>query len=92
MALVCYEHNFIFLKTYKTAGTSVEMALEPLCVPPGTEIVEHHPVIKTRYGIVGRRGPATKDGGGGLNKIKRRFEWWGHMGALGVRLRVGKKR
>ncbi len=64
MALVCYKHRFIFLKTRKTAGTSVEMALEPLCVPPGTEIREHRSMIKTRYGIVAHRGFGGLDQGG----------------------------
>ena len=31
--IVSYRHNFIFIKTHKTGGTSVEMALTPLCGP-----------------------------------------------------------
>ena len=29
--IVCHEHKFIFLKTKKTAGTSIELALSALC-------------------------------------------------------------
>ena len=43
--IVSHEHKFIFLKTKKTAGTSVELALTELCGPddvitPLTEIDE----------------------------------------------------
>ncbi len=31
--IVCHEHRFIFLKTNKTAGTSVEIALSLVCSP-----------------------------------------------------------
>ena len=31
--IVCHEYKFIFLKTRKTAGTSIEAALAPLCGP-----------------------------------------------------------
>lgn len=31
--IVCHEHKFVFLKTRKTAGTSVEVALTQLCGP-----------------------------------------------------------
>jgi hypothetical protein len=32
-AAVSHEHKFIFLKTKKTAGTSIELALTQLCRP-----------------------------------------------------------
>ena len=31
--IVSHEHKFIFLKTKKTAGTSIELALSQLCGP-----------------------------------------------------------
>ena len=31
--IVCHRHRFIFLKTRKTAGTSIELSLRPLCGP-----------------------------------------------------------
>jgi len=61
--LVSYTHKFIYLKPGKTAGTSVEVFLEPLCAPP-----DHNPshvtdVIDTEYGIVGeRRGSSNTSG------------------------------
>jgi len=31
--IISHEHKFIFLKTRKTAGTSIELALSHLCGP-----------------------------------------------------------
>lgn len=42
--LVSHEHRFIYIKTVKTAGTSVEAALEPFCA----------------HGIVGARGDGAR--------------------------------
>ncbi|WP_101065631.1 sulfotransferase family protein [Roseovarius salinarum] len=55
MTLVSYDHGFIFLKTRKTAGTSVEMFLQPFCTPPGHPVEEWGEAIVTRHGIVGQR-------------------------------------
>jgi hypothetical protein len=40
--IISHEHKFIFIKTKKTAGTSIELALSQLCgpddiIPPTTE-------------------------------------------------------
>ena len=55
MVLVCHGPRFIYLKTRKTAGTSVEMALEPFCAPPGHTITERTAGLRTERGIVGHR-------------------------------------
>ena len=52
--IVSHTHKFIFLKTKKTAGTSIELALSELCGPddvitPLTEIDEAQ-----RAGLLGR--------------------------------------
>lgn len=56
MALVSHQHRFIYLKTEKTGGTSVEMALQTLCTPPGTEVRHYGPAIVSEVGILGARG------------------------------------
>lgn len=89
MVLVCHKHDFIFLKTRKTAGTSIEMALEPLCVPPGQKIVEFHPVQVSEYGIVGRRGDQYRLKG--WRKPLRYREWRNHRSAAFVRRMIGQK-
>lgn len=53
MVLVCHLHKFIFLKTRKTAGTSVEAALQVLISEGGVEEETNESV--GRDGIVGRR-------------------------------------
>ncbi|WP_264210955.1 sulfotransferase family protein [Leisingera thetidis] len=55
MVLVCHDHKFIFLKTRKTAGTSIEMLLEPLCTPPGRTVTERTSGCASKHGIVGFR-------------------------------------
>lgn len=54
--LVSHAHRFIYLKTRKTAGTSVEALLEPFCAPPGHRVRHGAPELVTPYGIVGLRG------------------------------------
>lgn len=54
--LVSHRNHFIFLKTGKTAGTSVEMYFEPWCLPPGeTSETALRDVSETGAGIVGPR-------------------------------------
>lgn len=55
MTLVSHRHRFIFLKTRKTGGTSVEMLLEPMCRLPGQSVVHHTTGSVTAFGIVGVR-------------------------------------
>lgn len=55
--LVSHTHKFIYLKTKKTASTSVEAYLERFCLPPNFNIKQHiEPTIITDYGIVTKRG------------------------------------
>ena len=55
MVLVSHSHKFIFLKTRKTAGTSVEMMLEPACAPKDHTVQHKTPGLVSEYGIVGAR-------------------------------------
>lgn len=55
MVLICHNHSFIFLKTRKTAGTSIEMHLEPLCAPANHVVTEATHAKVCDLGIVGRR-------------------------------------
>ncbi len=54
--LVSHRKKFIFLKTGKTAGTSVELYLEPWCLPEGEEAKKvQRDASVTEAGIVGPR-------------------------------------
>ena len=73
--LVSHKHKFIFLKSTKTAGTSVEAYFQPLCVPEGHVYEGKTPVIETDVGIVGARGAEFVEG--------QRF--WNHMSASSLK-------
>lgn len=80
MVLVSFEKQFIYTKTVKSAGTSVEVFFQPYCVPPDYGDDPWVPgEIVTDYGIVGFRG---KD---------RPAEtiWYNHMPAAEVRHYLG---
>lgn len=54
--IVCHAHRFIFIKTHKTAGTSIEIALSSLC-GPGDIITTISPEDEATRQALGFRGP-----------------------------------
>lgn len=79
--LVSHRKQFIFTKTAKTAGTSVESYFEPFCMPPGEwEESQARAEHVSESGIVGYRGtePGT-------------YTFWNHMPAASIRDQVGAK-
>ena len=89
MVLVCHDKRFVFLKTSKTAGTSIEMLLEPFCAPPGHVPKEETPPIHSSHGIIGRRMlPARTP-----KILHRRWNRWvHHMPASAVKKYLGPER
>lgn len=77
--LISHICRFIFLKTLKTAGTSVEIYLEPYCVDPKSYSgeIHHRDQMDSEWGVVGSRGRA--DG-----------KWYNHMAAARVRELVSR--
>jgi hypothetical protein len=77
MVMISHSHRFIYLKTFKTASTSTEVALERFCAP--TEALAKG-VARAAYdgpeGIIGSRGPAQD---------AAQDRWHGHMPAAAVR-------
>lgn len=79
--LVSHRYRFIWLKTIKTAGTSVEIALQPYCLPEGAEApLGACQAIETPAGIIGARGALDAVQGA---------RWWNHMPAALIRDRLG---
>lgn len=80
--LVSHSHKFIYTKTVKTGGTSVESYFERFCMP-GDEWTESHWRYEhvSESGIVGHRGPNMPGNCG----------WWNHMSARLIRQRVGEE-
>jgi len=78
--LVSHRLRFIYTKTAKTGGTSVESYFERYCMPEGEWSESHaRDAHESPEGIVGRRGAA--DG--------RPVRWWNHMTAEAIRREVG---
>lgn len=82
--LVSLRHGFIYQKVHKTAGTSVEILLEPCCCPPGLYPgpAHHRPELVTPDGIIGRRGRKQR----GVAET-----WYNHMPAAEVRALLGEE-
>jgi hypothetical protein len=78
--LISHICKFIYLKTRKTGGTSVEIYFEPFCVDPTKYTGERHhrDAEISAWGVVGSRG--TADG-----------PWYNHMPAHEVRARAGQE-
>jgi len=87
MVLVSHRREFIFLKTRKTAGTSIELLLEPFCAPPGHVATEVTYQRVSREGIIGARGTRRR----GLGRYFRP-DWRNHKPAAAVRRDLGERR
>ena len=84
MVLVSHAARFIYMKTRKTAGTTVEMYFERFCVSQGTSaapeaVTESVRETVTEAGIVGSRRSGKRDGD----------TWQNHMPAERVRDLLG---
>jgi hypothetical protein len=80
--LVSHRFRFIFTKTVKTAGTSVEAYFEQFCLPAGEDsyLPAHgRPEYESPTGIIGYRGP--REG--------RSDKWFNHMSAKTIKQQVG---
>ena len=77
--LVSHRNNFIYTKTVKTAGTSVESYYEPYCMPEGKWTFSpcREPHVSDA-GVIGYRG--SESGG---------KEWFNHMPAADIRNKGG---
>lgn len=95
MVLVSHDREFIFLKTRKTAGTSIEMHLQKYCAAPGFVSTETTPCIISDYGIVGtlRKGkhePVPPELQKGFEMRSSRI-WTPHMPVRRLRRQLGRK-
>ncbi len=80
--LISHRYKYIYLKTVKTAGTSVEIYFERFCVDPAASYKERHfrePAI-SKLGVVGYRGPNING-----------QTWYNHMPAKRVSELLGQE-
>ncbi|MEM8557668.1 MAG: sulfotransferase family 2 domain-containing protein [Bacteroidota bacterium] len=76
--LVSHRKSFIFTKTAKTAGTSVEAYFEQYCMCEGEYEFSHfREAYESECGVIGHRGSD-------LNGVK----WWNHMSADKIKARL----
>lgn len=97
--IVSHKHRFIFLKTNKTAGTSIEIALSKFCGPDDI-ITPISPVDEETRRSLGYRGPQNylaswyeyrlRDVARLLLKGKRKPRFFNHITGREVRDLVGK--
>jgi hypothetical protein len=61
--IISFAHRFIFVKTRKTAGTSVEVALTPFCGPQDilAPLAPHDEALRTVEGVIQARNYAKND-------------------------------
>lgn len=81
--LISHRKRFIYTKTVKTAGTSVESYFEPLCMREGEWTFSHaRQESISEAGVVGLRSGEPLDLQGAL--------WWNHMPAKVIRALIGE--
>jgi hypothetical protein len=78
--LLSHVNHFIYTKTLKAAGTSVEIYFQDACIPVGKDIIRSHHIEETvtSAGIIGYRGPDQSG-----------RTWYNHMPAVQIRELVG---
>lgn len=79
--LISHRYRFIYTKTSKTAGTSVESFFEEFCMPQGEWIESHsRDEYESPTGIIGYRGVKPPNG----------TKWRNHMPASEIKKLIGQ--
>ncbi|MFN4804955.1 MAG: sulfotransferase family 2 domain-containing protein, partial [Akkermansiaceae bacterium] len=77
--LISHRKRFIYTKTVKTAGTSIESYFEKFCMPEGSWLQQHHrETYISDTGIIGYRG----------QKGSQKNLWYNHMSAARIKKQV----
>jgi len=80
--LVSHKYKFIYTKTYKTAGTSVESFFEKFCMKEGEWEESHSRAeYESEAGIIGFRGV----------DVPENASWWNHMPAVLIKKQLGER-
>lgn len=105
MTIISHKHRFIFIKTAKTAGTSIQLALETICGPDDicAPVSQKKTVREGEEGYVARNyhglfipRPFRPEGlpsrfGSELKELLRRQRYKSHLPATDVRWRLGRQ-
>ena len=97
--IVSHKHKFIFLKTQKTAGTSIEIALSKHCGPDDiiTPISSEDEKLRKKFGNLGPQNYVSpiwdygvRDLAKRLLRDRRKLRFYNHISANVVRAHVGE--
>ncbi|MDG1241719.1 MAG: sulfotransferase family 2 domain-containing protein [Opitutae bacterium] len=81
--LISHRYKFIYTKTAKTAGTSIESYFEPFCQPEGEwEQLHGRDSYESDYGIIGERSSSSR----------RKSKWYNHMPADEIKTLIGDEK
>lgn len=97
--IISHEHKFIFVKTRKRAGTSIEIALSKFCGPDDVicPITESDELVREQVGHRGAQNyhlPLSRHRPGDwlqLLKTRKRKVFYNHMSAGEIRRAIGEK-
>ena len=97
--IVSHRHKFIFLKTVKTGGTSVEISLSRFCGPedvitpisPEDEAIRREMGIQPRNFLAERSEYAVHDWLRLAFLQRRKLRFWNHITARDARRRLGEQ-
>jgi hypothetical protein len=96
--IISHEHRFIFLKTRKTAGTSVEIALSRSCGPRDvlTPISKEDEPLRAGEGVVARNYLAPPWDYRPRDVVRlllgrKKLRYWNHVPGVHVRREVGER-
>jgi hypothetical protein len=96
--IISHRHKFIFLKTVKTGGTSVEIALSRYCGPedvitpisPPDEAIRKEMGLGPQNHLLDRREYGPRDWFRLLVQGRPALRYWNHITAADIRDRVGE--
>lgn len=84
--LISHRKKFIYLKTVKTAGTSIESYFEKYCMPENEWFFcRKREEYQSETGIIGYRGGLPAE------KLRKTRKWYNHMAAEEIRNQIGNE-
>lgn len=88
--ILSYRHRFLFLKTKKSAGTSLEIALSGICGPDDiiTVISREDQEVRERLGFLGPQNHIIRDVRNERGGVSRANKFFNHMSYREVKERL----
>lgn len=92
--LISHLHKFIYLKSKKTAGTSVEIFLQKYCIDPN-RIKDFNKLVKSNKNVLNLNGKEIESKYGIIGSRDRRMHkknkiWYHHKSAKDIKNEIGK--